>query len=97
MTIINEEDALQSLRRAAREADTPAPVDRLSLVLNAVIPAVKNIGARMPGVKRANSSILTPYFWKFAAMLASRSGVRRRLRMNGNWTGPARLRRPRLS
>ena len=41
MTIINEEDALQSLRRAAREADTPAPVDRLSLVLNAVIPAVK--------------------------------------------------------
>jgi hypothetical protein len=41
VTIINEEDALQSLRRAAREADTPAPVDRLSLVLNAVIPAVK--------------------------------------------------------
>ena len=39
--IINEEGALQSLRRAAREAATPAPVDRLSLVLNAVIPAVK--------------------------------------------------------
>jgi hypothetical protein len=41
VTIINEEDALQSLRRATREADSPAPVDRLSLVLNAVIPAVK--------------------------------------------------------
>ena len=41
MIIVNEDDALQSLRRAAREADTPAPVDRLSLVLNAVIPAVK--------------------------------------------------------
>ncbi len=41
MTIINEDDALQSLRRAAREATTPGPVDRLSLVLNAVIPAVK--------------------------------------------------------
>jgi hypothetical protein len=41
MTITNEADALQSLRQAAREADTPAPVDRLSLVLNAVIPAVK--------------------------------------------------------
>jgi len=39
--IINEEGALQSLRRAAREANTPAPVDRLSLVLDAVIPAVK--------------------------------------------------------
>lgn len=42
MTIINEEDALQFLRRAAREADTPAPVDRLSVVLNALLPAVKN-------------------------------------------------------
>jgi hypothetical protein len=41
MTIINEDDALQSLRRAAREANSPAPVDRLSLVLNSVIPAVK--------------------------------------------------------
>ena len=41
MIITNEEDALQPLRRAARDADTPAPVDRLSLVLNAVIPAVK--------------------------------------------------------
>jgi len=39
--ITNEEDALQPLRRAARDADTPAPVDRLSLVLNGVIPAVK--------------------------------------------------------
>jgi hypothetical protein len=39
--ITNEEDALQPLRRAAREANTPAPVDRLSLVLNGVIPAVK--------------------------------------------------------
>jgi len=39
--ITNEEDALQSVRRAAREANTPAPVDRLSMVLNAVIPAVK--------------------------------------------------------
>jgi hypothetical protein len=42
VTITNEDDALQSLRRAAREANTPAPVDRLSLVLNAVVPAVKN-------------------------------------------------------
>ena len=41
MLIINEEDALQPLRRAARDADTPAPVGRLSLVLNGVIPAVK--------------------------------------------------------
>jgi hypothetical protein len=39
--ITNEEDALQHLRRAARDADTPEPVDRLSLVLNGVIPAVK--------------------------------------------------------
>jgi hypothetical protein len=39
--IINEEDALQPLRRAAREADTPAPVDKLSVVLNGVIPTVK--------------------------------------------------------
>jgi len=44
--IVNEDDALQSLRRAAREADTPAPVDRLSLVLNAVIPAVKKLRRR---------------------------------------------------
>ena len=41
MTIPNEEDALQPLRRAARAAETPAPVDRLSVVLNGVIPAVK--------------------------------------------------------
>ena len=41
MIVTNEEDALQPLRRAAREADSPAPVDRLSLVLNAVLPAVK--------------------------------------------------------
>jgi hypothetical protein len=41
VTITNEEDALQPLRRAARDANTPAPVDRLSLVLNSVIPAVK--------------------------------------------------------
>jgi len=40
--ITNEEDALQPLRRAASDANTPAPVDRLSLVLNGVIPAVKN-------------------------------------------------------
>lgn len=40
MVIVNEEDALQPLRRAAREASTPAPVDKLSAVLNGVIPTV---------------------------------------------------------
>jgi len=41
--ITNEDDALRSVRQAAREADTPAPVNRLSMVLNAVIPAVKKL------------------------------------------------------
>lgn len=40
MIITNQEEALRPLRQAAREADTTGPVDRLSLVLNGVIPAV---------------------------------------------------------
>lgn len=65
MTIINEDDALQSLRKAAREADTPAPVDRLSMVLNAVIPAVKKFSETYGTDSEMALYVGTSFCWFF--------------------------------
>jgi hypothetical protein len=42
-------------------------------------PAVKKIGLRKPGVRRAKSKILIPCLWKLSSMLLNRSGGSRRL------------------
>ena len=72
MTIINEEDALQSLRRAAREANTPAPVDRLSMVLNAVLPAVKKFADAYGEDSEMALYVGTAFCWFFG----NRSSIR---------------------
>jgi hypothetical protein len=75
VTITNEDDALQSLRRAAREADTPAPVDRLSLVLNAVIPAVKKFADAFAEDSEMALFVGTAFCWFFGNHASIRATI----------------------
>jgi hypothetical protein len=75
MTITNEADALQSLRQAAREADTPAPVDRLSLVLNAVIPAVKKFAEAFGEDSEMALFVGVAFCWFFGNRAAIRATI----------------------
>jgi hypothetical protein len=73
--ITNEEDALQPLRRAARDANTPAPVDRLSLVLNGVIPAVKKFAEAAGEDSEVALFIGDAFCWFFGNHAAIRATI----------------------
>ena len=75
MTITNEEDAVQPLRRAAQGADTPAPVDRLSLVLHSVIPAVKKFADAIGEDSAMALFIGDAFCWLFGNHAAIRATI----------------------
>ena len=75
MIITNEEDALQPLRRAARDADTPAPVGRLSVVLNGVIPAVKKFADAIGEDSEMALFIGDAFCWFFGNHAAIRATI----------------------
>ena len=75
MTITNEDEALQSLRRAARDANSPAPVDRLSIVLNGVIPAVKKFADAIGEDLEVALNIGETFCWFFSNHTAIRATI----------------------
>jgi hypothetical protein len=82
VTITNEEDALQPLRRAARDADTPAPVDRLSAVLNGVIPAVEKFADAIGEGSAMALFIGDAFCWFFSNHAAIRATIPESLSAN---------------
>jgi len=75
MTITNEEEALQSLRRAARDANSPAPVDKLSIVLNGVIPAVRKFADAIGEDLEVALFIGEAFCWFFSNRTAIRATI----------------------